>query len=666
MIGNLFFSTVGQPLVFFGLLVLWALGGFLLVRSWYNFSTRESAIIGVGVGFCLVIVLTNLAAHGLKLQVAYSLAGGVIFAAGIISYRFYADRLRIWGEWKEAIPPVLVFLCLFWLFLKINQGLAIFDENYNLPIVSRIAAGDMPPHFPFDPAQPLAYHYGLHILAGITVKLGGFSPWFAFDAWRAFTHALLWVLAFFWFERQTGRFWAATIGAAVIYFGGTTQWLLLFAPQGWVEKLNSLITLTNTALDSGKSLSDLLVNHWNIEGLGVISFPFIFIGSLFKPQNLALTSNGACVGLTVLLLLLLVPRQWRWGHLLIVSLVLGSLALTAEYLFGLVALGSGLVALLAAAQQKNFSAFRLLARLWILPSALALFGGGVISVMFQRWLESFGTQVTQTGQGSLGFEWLWPPSLPTLYFGRLSLIQIDTLLFSLLLLGPLLFLIPLVALQFRSRWKSLCLIQDGLRLGAGVCLVATLVIGLKDSVGGITRLLDTALLILLIFSFPIVCVLWERRPRWIQALIALNLILLSVGGMATFSLELLAVSRPQFTTFIDDLDVRFYTTYWDRLPPDAQIFDPNPVRASVVFGRSVGSIASDYGQWLPHWEVLSQNPTPKQLVDEGYTHAYLDKQFWSKFTQTTKTAWQAECLKLVDGQDFDLDFRRLYDLRACR
>lgn len=666
MVWNHFISSSWLFLLFLCLILLSTVGGYLICRLVFSVSARESLLIGIAFSSLLAVVLTNIASHWLSLQWAYLLASLIIFGTGVMLFVFTPSRREVFENWQQALPSLLVFLLLFVLFLRINQGLAIFDENYNLPIVSLIAAGDVPPHFPFDPSQPLAYHYGLHLLAGVAVRLAGLSPWLAFDAVRAFTHVLLLLLAFFWFERQTGSFWAAVIGAAVIYFGGTTQWLLLFAPQNWIERLNAEVTLTNTALDSGGTLSDLLVNNWNIDGLGVVSFPFIFIGSLFKPQNLALTSNGASVALTVMLLLLLMPKQWHLSHFVILNFVLGSIALAAEYLFGLLALGGFLLALLVTRQQKSFLPILRFIAMWVLAWGLALFAGGVISVIFQHFLQGFEGQVLVNGQGNLGFEWHWPPSLPTLYFGRLSLFQGDTLLFSLILLAPLLFLIPFCLLQMKHRWKSLSLIQDGLCLGATVSFLLSLVIGLKGSVGGITRLLDTALLIFLILSLPVLFHLWENRSRWIQVLITMCLILLTLGGVVTFSLELLAISHPQYTYYISDLDVHFYLSYWNRLPPQAQIFDPNPARSIVVFGRSSGAIAAKYGEWMLEWEQLSQNPTPEQLIEKGYTHAYLDKRFWNRLAQPTRVAWRAECIKLMETKEFGQNFRRLYDLQSCQ
>lgn len=288
-----FFFVSSQFILFSASVLLWVLGGTLIGRSLFSISARENFVIGLGLGSSLIIVLTNLASHWLNLRGAYSLATMIVFAAGVVFSIFHRPKREIFDGWRPSLPPLFAFLLLFALFLRINQGLAIFDENYNLPIVSRIAAEDVPPHFPFDPNQPLAYHYGLHLLAGVAVRFGGISPWLAFDAVRALTHALLIVLAALWFYRQTNQFWASVLGAGFVYLAGSTQWLLVFLPLPWLDRLNQAINLTNTAVESGSTLYDVLLSQWKIDGLGPISYPFAFVNAIFKPQTLALTSNGA-------------------------------------------------------------------------------------------------------------------------------------------------------------------------------------------------------------------------------------------------------------------------------------------------------------------------------------------------------------------------------------
>ncbi len=140
MVWNLLSSTSAQYFIFISLVLLWSLGGYLIARSRFSVSARESLPVGLGIGFLLVIALTNLASFGLNLIGAYLLATLMIFFGGVAFAVFSPLKREIFQGWQHSLAPFFVFLLLFVLFLRINQGLAIFDESYNLPIVSRIAA----------------------------------------------------------------------------------------------------------------------------------------------------------------------------------------------------------------------------------------------------------------------------------------------------------------------------------------------------------------------------------------------------------------------------------------------------------------------------------------------------------------------------------------------
>ncbi len=661
-----FFFVSSQFILFSASVLLWVLGGTLIGRSVFLISARENLVIGLGLGSSLIIVLTNLASHWLNLQWAYSLATAILFGMGVVLSVIPRPKRDIFDGWLLSIPPLFALLLLFALFLRINQGLAIFDENYNLPIISRIAAGDAPPHFPFDPNQPLAYHYGLHLLAGVAVRLGGISPWLAFDAVRAFTHALLIVLAALWFYRQTNQFWASVLGAGFVYLAGSTQWLLVFLPLPWLDRLNQAINLTNTAVASGSALYEVLLSQWKIDGLGPISYPFAFVNAIFKPQTLALTSNGAFVGVALCLLLLLDRAEDKKFQNLVISLILASIALTAEYLFGMLALGSLSVLILEALHKRSFALLPKAAQVWLPALLLAFTAGGVLSVLIQQRLAQPGASVMESSNSGLQFTWLWPPSLSTLYFGKLSLFRWETLLLSFVLIGPLLILFPLSAVRLNSSKSADSFLERSILFGSWLSFALGLLVGIRDSEGGITRLLDTALLGILILSIPALYRLWLKGRRSLQSLLAVWSVMVCVSGLLTLGINLIAVVRPQTTYYLRGLDLMFYQRYWNRLDANAQVFDPMPVRALVLFGRSVGSIASDYNQWLPEWQELLENPLPTQLIRAGYTHAYLDKRFWGGLTPASQSAWDRGCVRLIEEQTLDFDFRRLYDLQACR
>ncbi|MCX8061753.1 MAG: hypothetical protein N3D16_04150 [Anaerolineales bacterium] len=612
-----------------------------------------------------MIVFTNITSHWVNLQGACFLSTMLIFVTGVLLFFSHKPTESLINDWWKAFPPFFLLLLLFLLFLRINQGLAIFDENYNLPIVSRIAAGDVPPHFPFDSTQPLAYHYGLHLLAGAAVSLGGVSPWLAFDAIRAFTHAILLVLASFWFYRQTQHLWASILAAGLVYLAGSTQWLLLLIPLPWLEQINQAITLTNTAVESGSTLAEVLLSQWKIDGLGPISYPFAFVNALFKPQTLALTSSGASVGMTLCLLLLLDQPEKKALQNILISLVLASIALTAEYLFGILALGSLVVLILETLNKKTFHLIPKAAQIWLPALLLAFTGGGVLTGFIQHQLSGLVKGTTGALSNGLQFTLLWPPVLSTLYFGRLSLFEWKTFLLSFILIGPLIVLFPLSYLQIKNPNKPANFLEQSIFYGATISFAIGLVVGIQDSEGGITRLLDSALLGVLILSVPTLFRFWIKGKRSLQSLIAIWAVLVCMSGMLTFGINLIAIARPQTTYYLRGLDLIFYQRYWNRLEPNAQVFDPDPARAIVVFGRSSGITASDYGKWLPKWKQMVASPDPYRLAFIGYTHAYVENKYWNQLDNNLKTLWQEPCVKLLDEQRLNVEYRRFYDITRC-
>ncbi|MCS7247950.1 MAG: hypothetical protein NZ840_06880 [Anaerolineales bacterium] len=644
-------------------LLLW-FGAFLIARFELHLPPREHLSVSFALAFVLSIPLINLFSHFFPLLWAYLLAALCVLGVGVGRARKLPLQQWLQGL-REGFPSTTVLFGLLALFYLINRGLSIFDENYNLPIVARMATGDLPPHFVFDPRKPLAYHYGLHLASALLVQFAQLAPWSAFDLVRAFTHALMLVLAGLWFYRRTNHLWAAVLGALLIYLAGSTQWLLVFLPLPWLEKINQSITLINTAVESGSTLYEVLLSQWKIDGLGPVSYPFAFVNALFKPQTLALTSSGASVGLALCLLLLLDPVKGHPWQNFVISLVLSFVALTAEYLFGLLALGCFGTAFLGTLREKSLRPLITAVQIWSPALLLALAGGGVLSVLFQHQLAALFGRTVVKNQGGIQFTWIWPPSLSTLYFGKLSFFRWETLLLSFLLIGPLVILFPLTLLRLRLE-PSAAFLTRSIALGATLALALGLVLGIQDSEGGITRLLDAAILSVLILSFPRLFELWRKGSHTLQSVLALWAVVVCMSGLVTFGINLIAIGRPQTTYFFRGLDLLFYQRYWNRLEPEAQIFDPNPARAIVVFGRSSGITASDYGKWLPEWEKRVSRPDPYELAAAGYTHAYVGGAYWNQLEKTVKALWKQPCVKLIEEQTLSIDYRRLYDITACR
>lgn len=661
-----FRSSPFAILLIFFLGVLWWSGGWLLGRAVFRLKLRERAAIGLGLGFLLHLVFANLFSWIMPFEWAYPLGCVMVLIMGIAIRGRRLSKSQALVEIKTALRTLPPFLILLVIFLLINRGLAIFDEGYNLPIVSQMAAGDVPPHFFLYPSQVLPYHYGLHLFAAALTRLGGLFPWSAFDFARAFTHALMLILAALWFWRTTQRWLGGLIGATITYFAGGTQWLLLFAPPTWLSRVGTQIPLINSAAVSGVDLYDALTRSWAIDAGSAPPFAFAYISGIYLPQNLALTSNGACIALTIFLLLLMSPRRWNRKVAYVVALTLASLALTAEHLFAMIMAALGLIWLLRMFRMRQALHIKEGVILLGLPTLLAILAGGVISVWVGRlWQSRFGG-LEVYGYGLTGFEWRGLPAIMSVHFGRLELFNFNHLVIALAQIGLPLGLLILSLWWLKRKWLRLGWITAALLLSPWIGLLISLMVDYQDRAREITRFLDTALLLGVILALPVLLRTFPRLSPGRQVVGLISLAVMVWGGLATFSVQLLAIPKPQFTSFITPLDARFTKLYWNALPADAQVFDPNPSRSVVVFGRSVGKVGEDYRKPLPQWVNLVENFDLNHLIEHGYTHLYLDERYWNRMNSKEKSDLERSCVNRVDSQEgMAGTFRRLFSLVNC-
>src|SRR5205807_1675047 len=123
---------------------------------------------------------------------------------------------------KEAFQPGqwFLFFVFVFVFTLIGRGLSIFDDYQNLPQVSSMALGDIPPHFAFDPRVVWSYHYFLLLVAAQFTRLAGAGPWAALDLARGLTLALALALAGMLAYRLTRSRVAAGLSVAFLFFVG--------------------------------------------------------------------------------------------------------------------------------------------------------------------------------------------------------------------------------------------------------------------------------------------------------------------------------------------------------------------------------------------------------------------------------------------------------------
>ena len=662
----MYWSRTGDPIAILTTLLslgLFTLGGWLLAAhvSWQ--PQRDRLPVGIALGLTLSIPLTALLAKALPLAVAWWCAAGLVLIVGAVAARHARKKpgLEI-ADIRAALPSLLAFVMLTALFALINRGLAIYDDYHNLPLISTMAAGDIPPHFYLNPEKTLSYHFGLDLFAAVLVRSGGFFPWSAYDLTNALFLSLALVLGWHWFRRASGNTWIGLLGSASLAFVGGARWVLLALPESILSALNDGIALQGSALATGSNLPEALASPWVIEGGGPVPFPFAHASGVLTPLVQSMTGSGAFPVLIPVILLLILRRRANWKEIVLAGLILAALALTAETVFVVLLLGGIAAALLLNVQQGKLDI-----RWWVLllgAGIVALFQGGVLTELARGMLTAL-TDTAASSSGYDGFALHWPPAVLSVHFGRLSLFDPLQWLVALAELGPV---ILLGAWVTRCAWRRL---QEGdwpagmFGLGAIVAFALPLVLHYQVE-RDTTRITAAALTIWMLLGIPWLWKSRSRRQRWMNALLILALSGGAVSGVVLFVVSLQAIPVPQQSYFVGGMDARISRDYWDALPPEAEVFDPLPYRAVTLFGRPV-TTHDALRHPLPAFDTLLRDFTPAAAAAYGFDFLYLDGTWYWRLSPEQREAFQLECLALLEEQVDDMgDIRRLYDVRSCR
>ena len=665
----MYFSRTGSIfdlIIWLALAGMFWFGGLLLVTCAFRLRKHERLIAGLAVGFLLFIVLSNLWANIVPYSYAVWGSGVSVMALGMIA----------WGQNKKK-TSLLTFDSISWsqlialtgliiLFTLMNRGLAILDDYHNLPLVSMIAAGDVPPHFYLNPANRLAYHYGLHLFSGSLVQQGGISPWSAFDLSKAFSQAVMILLAWLWFKRVTRSDLASYLGAGLVLFGGGARWLMLFLPASWLMKMNEGIQLIGSARHSGPDLYTVMISSWEIEGGGPFPFPFAFVNGVFSPTVLAIAGSGAVPALTIILMLLLRKKRWQPITGLVFGLILASLALTAEHLFLLVVIGLAVVLLAGVIYSRSTANFWEWGWVYVPTILLALGAGGVLTDVTIVIINSFSGGEVQS-YGFTGFGFHWSPALMSAHFGRLEITRPGQLLVAFFEIGVVLLIGPVVTWWSWRRFKRGTRFIPGLSLAAIIGFLLPLVLTYAEHERDITRLTASALFIWLVLGWPLVWLIFKTGNRLMRIGITSGYTITVVSGVVLFAISLLSIPKPQFSYFVDVPDAIMGTRYWDNLEEAAQVFDPIPYRAVTLFGRGAGPANLSIYIQTPEWEALIKDPDPVEMARAGYSYMYIDKTWWRGLQPEQRDKIDQPCVVEIEKISMpDKDFRWLLDIRECR
>ena len=270
---------------------------------------------------------------------------------------------------------------------------------------------------------------------------------------------------------------------------------------------------------------------------------------------------------------------------------------------------------------------------------------------------------------SFNFALLFPPALITGHLGQLTLTNPYQLLAAVIEVGPVLLALPLLfwwgLKAFRAqRWYEAVLTFSSF-LGLAFVFVQF------SGEAGPTALIRFQSLPFTLAGYVVLPILWlwaaHYSPR-IKIILAALLSTSLVGGLVLLTIQMIAIPRPVSSYSLTDLDTLAARDYWDKLRPGALVFDPNPGRAPILFGRFTDS-SIDYFRAKPEWEDLKNNPDPKVWRAHGFTYVFLDQKYLQELTpEKQRILKQASCMQLIKEykQSYPEDFRRLYDINRCQ
>ncbi len=652
---------------FFAWALLWIAGGWLLVASLFRLRGSENAMTGLGAGLLLQAWLANLLARGLPVMTAFWFSAGLVFAAGLLSAFMFRRDLQI----EFSVPQWLLLILLTLLFNAIGNGLGIFDDYQNLPTISLMATGDIPPHFALDPSLNFGYHYLLLLISAEFMRMAHMFPWSALDLARGLVLALPLMLAGLWAYRITRNRAAAFLTGFMLAFAGGTRWLLLLLPQPILNIISSNITLIGSASTTAPNLADALLSNWKIDGAGPIPFPFAFYTGINQPYIMAYTGIAGSAILILLILLMTVGRWRHWSAAIITSVLIAALAIANEVSFGLIGLGFLLIIIAWIIVNRSWKLPR---ELWIWIAILGAAGLAALAQggMFTEIVRARGAAGTAASYFDASPTLVWPPSIISAHLGSLSIFNVSQLIAALAEIGPIILVTPLVLIW---AWKSFKIGKwfEAALIASSLWSLPALFVAFKGPLFTATpRLMSGWFFACILYSVPLLWIWLRKRSGAWQVAALSGGVVTTFAGVILFGVQLAAIQKPVYATFITPMDAQMSQTYWNKLKPGSLIFDPTVYRAPTVFGRFTKSSPSWY-QTSPEFQALAGAPDPFKIHAAGFDYMYFDSDYWDNMTPAEQALFKNECVKQVaqvngihGEKDYRRDFRRLLDIHDCR
>ncbi len=667
----MYWSRTGSELAVLGWLLttaVWWLGGWALATHAFRLVRGERLLAGFGLGLAGWLWAANLLAHWLAPSAAF-LGGALLVAAAGLVLALSQREIRL--DWRdlEAWPLLGAGLLLGWLFLRVSQGLAIFDDYMHLPLISTMAAGNIPPQYFVNSPAPFAYHYGFQLLGASLMRLADLHAWSAFDLSKAILWAYTLLLAYLVGMRYTRRAWGGVGTAALLAFAGGTRYLLLLLPANFLSRLDALIDFKGAEAGIGVAFSQSLVQGWPIDGGPPIPYTFGFLSGISRPLVIAHAGLTILNAALFLLVWLLYSRPRRTASFLVLAVLLAFWGLTWETSYGLFVGGVLLAAALRRRERPLQPELRLGLYAALLSVPVVLLQGGLLTELAAQYLTGLTAPGAPGAAEVAGFGLRWPPAVISAHLGALPVDSWPALVVALFELGPVVLFTPWLTAWAWKRFRSGEWIFGALILSAWAAFALPLVVTYLSETD-LPRISEYALSTWIVM---LGLALWQAPARWglpLRYTAGVSLGLMCFGGVMLAGTSLTAASQPIISYRIGALDALAHRELWDRLPPDSEVFDPQGWRATALTGRLTRSVTGDLSfgnQPSPQWLQLRKAPAVQGFLDSGYPFVYFDDGWWQGLSPEQRSELKDPCVEIL-GEYWDGEgthFRRMLDLRGC-
>jgi hypothetical protein len=645
--------------------LLWTLGGYFLVYRFFNLDPGESLITGFGVGMVSYLFLSNFTARFFEPIVGYTLPGVLIFAAGYLSVYKNIPRTFSKGQlWQWIL--IIAGISLIAFFFLISRGISLYDEYRNLPIISQMGIGIIPPTY--ESQGPMGVHYGFQLFCASLMTIGGFFSWSAFDLGKSIVWGYNIIMVVLIAQRYLRVWWKSVLTGIIFVFAGGTRYLLFLLPSSWMNQIDKLIDLRGTSSQMAGPFSTALHMPWTIDGGPPGSYIFGFMNGIYPNYVIAHAGTGTLSITIFFLFWLLVQRERSKWSIAIYTILLSAWALTWESSYGLFGLGIGLTGIYFLICRrdllKNYFYNSFLPALLSVP--IVSFEGGVFTDRLGSLIVSAvqtGGSLGYTSKDFLGFSLRLPIAVLSSHLGNLTLTEPFLILVAVAELGLVVLFLPWISAFLYRRFR-------GGELIAGIFLSSTWLGFLIPCFIGFTLDRDiTRLTAYAIGAWIIVLsidVLSRKKWSIFQISGGLVLAIMCIGGIENLYRELPAISTPLNSYYVRDLDVEVSSEFWGKLPKTCKIFDPAGFRALIITGCTTDITYRNSYDILPQWQELNADPSPSKLHEAGYDYVYFDLKNWERLTPNTRDQYKTKCVVLLKKIQVAEQARRLFQINNCK